>query len=263
MKNKYVYVVIVIVTLAVICCANNNNSHASEKSKNNLANVEVMLPTHSDKELIVMHKGYTLAYNTKYNTPKWVAWTLTKEKTYGNLDRATKFNPDPLIPKGYRVDWYEYKESGYDRGHMCPSGDNKWDIDAMNECFYMSNICPQDRKLNDGWWNALEKACRGWARKEGCLYIVCGPVYKKNAKRKEIGMQHKITVPDGFFKVVLTLREGNQKAVGFYYKNDASEQPMRKVAMTVDEIEKMTGIDFYPSLDDELEERLESTLSML
>lgn len=270
MKSKIVLYLIVFVVISLALCAaqsigNADNLSQSDKAKEKntkqTERVKILLPGYSGKDLLIEHKGHTLVYNKKYNTPKWVAWTLTAERTYGNIPRSTKFYADPLLPKDNRVDWYEYKESGYDRGHMCPSGDNKWDPDAMNECFYMSNICPQDRTLNDGWWKYLEISCRDWARREGILYIVCGPVYK--SKPKMIGVHHAIGVPDGFFKVVLTLRKGHEKAVGFYYRNDDSEQPMKKAAMTVDDVEKMTGIDFYPSLDDELEERLESTLSML
>lgn len=273
MKSRYLFSLFgLIVALSVmICFARNTNNAEQQVPKQYKANnktianqdkVDLILPSYRENELLVTHKGYTLVYNKKYNTPKWVAWTLTAEKTYGQIPRASKFFADPKLPKANRVDWYEYKESGYDRGHMCPSGDNKWDQVAMNECFYMSNICPQNKILNDGSWKYLENSCRDWARREGCIYIVCGPVYKR-VEHETIGMQHSIAVPEGFFKVVLTLRKGHEKAVGFYYNNDASNQPMKKAVMTVDDVEKMTGIDFYPSLDDELEDRLESALSML
>lgn len=271
-KNTLYIIVLVALSIALYASQKDSNVPQTEKADASVVNdadeakphkaERMLLPAYGKDEMLVEHKGYTLVYNKKLNTPKWVAWTLTADETYGDVPRSTKFYADPQIPTSYRVDWYDYKESGYDRGHMCPSGDNKWDALAMKECFYMSNMCPQVPSLNSGSWKTLETACRDWARNEGEIYIVCGPVYKRG-KHEMIGIDHAIAVPEGFFKVVLTLREGNEKAVGFYYRNDTSKQPMNKVAMSVDEVEKITGIDFYPSLDDALEERLESAFIML
>ena len=105
-----------------------------------------------------------------------------------------------------------------DRGHMCPAGDNRWHWKAMQESFYMTNICPQNHNLNRGDWKELEDACRLWTKKEGKLYIVCGPVlYRQN--HRTIGRKHKVTVPEAFFKVILSTRNGHPKAIGFIFKN--------------------------------------------
>ena len=211
---------------------------------------------------IVHHKNFSLLYDSRYNTPTWVAWALTKAHTYGSQERSDKFFADPSIPKGYRVDWYEYKDSNYDRGHMCPAGDNKWDRSAMIECFYMSNMCPQDRELNHHSWNNLEVACRDWARTEGTIYIVCGPVYKKGVKHAVIGIHHKIQVPEGFFKAVLSLRKGHEKAIAFYYDNNAKYQSYNKVYTTVDKIEAMTGLDLFANIPADIEKRVEATANI-
>lgn len=209
-------------------------------------------------EIVITHKAYTLSYNIKTNTPNWVAWELTADEASATRVRRSKdFFPDPQVPRKNRLEGWAYKGTGYDRGHMCPAGDNKWDVEAMNECFYMSNMCPQDRTLNGTWWEHLESACRRWAVKEGSVYIVCGPVYK-NAAPRMVGNGVDVAVPDGFFKVVLSLRKGKEKAIGFYYSNDGSRQTMSDAACSVDEIEKITGMDFFPMLDDKLERRVES-----
>lgn len=132
----------------------------------------------------------------------------------------------------------------------------------MRECFYMSNICPQDPQLNRGSWATLEKACRRWAKAEGSVYIVCGPVFQSGRKRRTIGRDHTISVPDGFYKVVLSLRKGHEKAIGFYFRNSSARQSMEEAARTVDEIEEMTGINFYVNLNRSLETRLEKTASL-
>ena len=125
----------------------------------------------------------------------------------------------------------------------------------------MSNMCPQNSKLNSGSWGALEKSCRRWAQQEGKVYIVCGPVFE-GKRHKEIGKEHTIPVPDGFFKVVLSLKKNKEKGIGFYYRNKSSKQPMKDAATTIDEIEEMTGIDFFVNIPDRLEEKLESEFSL-
>lgn len=211
-------------------------------------------------ERIIRHTGYTLSFNREHNAPNWVAWELTAEETKGTQRRADEFRPDPEVPEPHRVTTQDYTGSGYDRGHMVPAADMKWSAKAMSECFYMSNICPQDHGLNSGAWATLENACRRWAAREGAVYVVCGPVYK-SARPKKIGRERKISVPDGFFKVVLCLNPGREKAIGFYYANRSGKQPMENAARSVDEIEAMTGMDFFVNLPDKLEARLESTFS--
>lgn len=212
-------------------------------------------------ERLVEHVGYMLSFNREHNNPNWVAWELTASEAAGILPRDDNFQPDPLLPANHRVEHADYTRSGYDRGHMVPAADMKWNSRAMAECFYMSNICPQTHALNAGVWETLESACRRWAKQEGSVYIVCGPVYKGN-KQKHIGKKLSITVPDGFFKVVLSLRKDKEKAIGFYYANTSSKQNFAAGATTVDAIEELTGIDFFVNLDDRLESRLESAYSL-
>lgn len=212
-------------------------------------------------ERIIAHVGYTLSFNREHNAPNWVAWELTTAEAQGTLPRADDFLPDPEVPAPHRVTTEDYVGSGYDRGHMVPAADMKWSPRAMAECFYMSNICPQDHGLNGGPWAKLEKACRRWAVREGAVYVVCGPVYKSR-RPKKIGRTHLVSVPDGFFKVVLSLRRGKEKAIGFYYANRAGRQTMDAAACSVDDIERLTGIDFFVNLPDRQEAALEAAYSL-
>lgn len=212
-------------------------------------------------ERIVEHTGFTLSFNREHNNPNWAAWELTAEEAKGTLPRATDFEPDPKLPENHQVKHADYTGSGYDRGHMVPAADMKWDSKAMHDCFYMSNICPQTHTLNAGGWETLESACRRWAKREGSVYIVCGPVYK-GTKHKTIGKDLKVTVPEGFFKVVLSMREGAEKAIGFYYANSNAKQKMEETATTVDAIEELTGMDFFVNVPDRLEQQIESSFSL-
>lgn len=204
------------------------------------------------EEQIIQHTGYTVSYNDNWRIPNWVAYELTREETMGTTARSNKFIPDPLV-NGVETNTHDYSNSGYDRGHMAPAADMKWSAKAMRESFYLSNICPQLHNLNAGDWKELEERGRDWAQEEKSIYIVCGPIVGKSPKR--IGI-NKIAVPNAFFKVFLTYGK-HPKAIGFIMKHQKGNRPLRTYAMSIDEVEKATGIDFFPSLPDKQEKELE------
>jgi len=238
--------------LILICQVVGAQNHGMEVPKTKLG----------DSEIVVSHEGYTLSFNPSTNCPNWVSWELTSTEVQDTVGRTNEFAADPLIPAEHRVESYDYRGSGYDRGHMCPAADMKWSQTAMQASFYMSNMCPQDRSLNGGPWEKLESACRRWARQEGSVYIVCGPIFNYVKTATTIGVNHQVRVPEAFFKVVLSLKSGQEKAIGFYYTNDNSRQTMTSQARSVDEIEKLTGYDFFPLLSKKLEKQLESTFNL-
>lgn len=217
--------------------------------------IELPAPLTSVPEQILVRKGYTVSYNKDRRVPNWVAWHLTAAHLKGSVKRSdASFHEDEEVPMPRAID-FDYVRSGYDRGHMCPAGDNKWSAKAMDESFLFTNVCPQAPQLNRGDWNEMEQACRKWAKENGDIYIVCGPIfYKKRAKT--IG-KNKVAVPDAFFKVVLTMK-GNPKAIGFIYKNGDGNRPKGDYANSIDEVERITGIDFFPSLPDKIEKQVEA-----
>ena len=205
---------------------------------------------------VIQRTGYTLAYDKKTKTPQWVAWELTKEETKGNHERTDKFLPDPNV-EGAKVVTTDYTGSGYDRGHMAPAGDMKWSKKAMEESFYMSNICPQIHHLNTGDWNELEANTRKWARRYGSVYVTCGPIYNGSQRTQYIG-KNRVKVPDAFFKVILIQSPKKTCALGFFFENEAGQRPLNEYLVSIDYLEQTTGIDFFPSLPDELENTLEA-----
>ena len=222
-------------------------------------NLEIPAPIESNKELVLHRTNYTLSFNKSTNLPNWVAWRLDKKKLAQKVSRDRyKFVVDPEVSGKNAVVTQDYAQSGYDRGHMCPANDSRWSADAMRESFYMTNICPQNPSLNSGDWNELEQACHKWAE-EGPIYIVCGPILYKKSKAEYIGKEHKIRVPEAFFKVVLAgVEKGKPRAVGFVYKNAKGNRPLDAYVNTVDEVERITGFDFFPQLPDEVENKVES-----
>ncbi|MEN0048831.1 MAG: DNA/RNA non-specific endonuclease, partial [Bacteroidota bacterium] len=166
------------------------------------------------------------------------------------------YRPDPKV-KTKSATTYDYRGSGYDRGHLLPVGDRKFSFDAMDETFFMSNISPQERHFNGGIWRELEENVRDWARKYRKVYIVTGSVLTE--KRKDRIGKNKVSVPQSFYKVILDISEPELKAIGFIIPNETSKKPLQEYAVSIDEVEELTGIDFFPDLmENELEKKLES-----
>lgn len=236
------------------------NTHAGNSATTATTDgLEIPASSSSVSELILHREGYTVSYNASTKLPNWVAWKLTASHTSGKSKRdGIEFQEDEDVPTP-RATTNDYYSSGYDRGHMCPAGDNKWSDKAMQQSFLMTNICPQAPSLNRGDWNEMELACRRWAKREGTLYIVCGPILYKG-KHKTIG-KHKVTVPEAFFKVVLCMGD-SPKAIGFIYKNTDGNRPMGDYANTVDQVERITGYDFFPTLPDNVEKKVEAQCNL-
>lgn len=205
-------------------------------------------------ETIKKRYSYTLSYNHDTKNPNWVAWTITSVHASGSVQRMDFIDDkDMPDPKGYLSDYYN---SGYDRGHMCPAGDNKWSEKAMEDCFLITNMCPQNNSLNRGVWNTIEQQCRAWAKKYGKVYVVCGPIYL-NQQHRKIG-KNKVVVPEAFFKVVLRMGD-NPQAIGFVCRN-VSQKGKKKTDFvnSVDEVERITGYDFFSKLPDNIEDKVEA-----
>ena len=190
------------------------------------------------------------------------SWTEALENTCEKKDKnkreGVKFHEDIDVPEPRAVD-FDYVRSGYDRGHLCPSADNRWDAKAQEQSFLLTNVCPQDHNLNVGDWHELENMCRKWAKCYGKIYVVAGPVLLKR-KHKTIG-KNKVTVPEAFFKVVLCM-EGKPKAIGFVYRNESGNHPKSFYMNSIDDVERITGMDFFPGLPDDVEKTVEATCNL-
>jgi len=215
---------------------------------------EIPKMENGNAEQIITHVGYTVSYNGEWLIPNWVAYELTAGETDGKEKRNSKFSPDPMV-KGVAVLHEDYKKSGYDRGHMAPAADMKWSEQAMDESFYTTNICPQNGNNNRGDWKDLEELARDWAMKYGNIYICCGPIV--SAGYSTIGTKN-IVVPQEFFKVFLRRDGDNWHAIGFVMQNKAQSRPLMTYALSIDEVETKTGIDFFYNLPDSIESRVEA-----
>lgn len=209
------------------------------------------LPT-STTNAIYHHSTYTLSYAEEFEQAEWVAYFLNKEDIkYVNYKRPL-FELDDKIITG-SAHWRNYKKSGYNKGHLLPAGDRRANFEEYEETFLTSNISPQTYKFNSGVWNRLEQKVRYWAEKYDGLYIVTAGVLTDNLKT--IGFEN-VAVPKYFYKVLLT--QDKKRMIGFLVPHKELNNPLYEFVVSVDSIEKLTGIDFFPELDDEIENKLEA-----
>lgn len=203
------------------------------------------------------YEGFRVSFNAENRTPNWVAWELLGSRTEGATRRSNKFWTDPELEGCPST--RDYTRSGYDRGHMCPAADQKWSERAMEDCFSMANIIPQDHDLNTGAWKTLENKERLWARRDSAILIVAGPIYTETDRRR-IG-ESGVRVPGACFKVLAAPYADPPRAIAFVYPNMTAPGNMENYVMTVDELERITGYDFLHALPDPIENEIESKAS--
>ncbi len=225
---------------------------ASQKDNTN----EYFLPTSTTGQ-IVHHEGYSLSYSEPHEQAEWVAYELKKTHLSNTNFKRPYFEIDNAV-KTKAAHWRNYKKSGYDRGHLCPAGDRKYSKAAHDETFLTSNVSPQIHAFNAGIWNRLEQKTRYWARKYDGVFVVSGGVLKGNMKT--IG-EEKVSVPNQFYKVIIDNNSGKTKLLAFLLPHKESNKPLYEYVVSVDKIEALTGIDFFPELDDAKEKRLEASNS--
>lgn len=248
---------IIITFLTLYSCNNQNSTEKPTKSllkENFVLENDFFLPT-STTNVIVKHNNYILSYSERHEQAEWVAYELKKSQlSRSNLERPF-FIEDPKVDSG-SASWRNYKRSGYDKGHLCPAGDRRFSKEAFDETFYTSNISPQLNDFNAGIWNTLEQKIRYWAAKYNGVYVITGGVLKGNLK--SIGKEN-VSVPNYFYKILLDNSNGEYKTIAFLLPHSDSEKPINKFVVSIDQIEKMTGIDFFPKLENALENKLEQS----
>lgn len=204
-------------------------------------------------DLLLEREVFALGYSYKHRQAVWVCYVLTRENLLKEqVKRLNKFQSDPEITYD-PVRPEDYRKTGYDRGHLAPAADMTYTFNTMLQSFFMSNISPQLPGCNRGIWKRIENQVRKWALKEGSLYIITGPIF--NGGEKTLG-QTDIPIPTAFYKVVLDLTPP-VKMVAFIAPNYGTKKRVHSFVTTVDEVEKITGFDFFSDLDDTLEVRLE------
>lgn len=253
MKTLFYIVGIILLAFHFMGC-NSDDDHNNGYVQIPHADFEYVKTAPGLADTVIRYKGMTVSFNKDKHVPNWVVWELTGVEADGDVPRAKDFMADTSVP-GCANPW-DYSYSGYDRGHMAPAGDMKWDAVAMAQSFYMTNICPQVNTLNSGAWMRLEEKCRNWARIDSAIVIVAGPVLTDNLT-ETIG-QTGVVVPERFFKVILSPYVDSPRGIGFIMNNGYVEGGMQGAAVSIDSVERVTGHDFFSELPDSIEDEVES-----
>ena len=206
----------------------------------------------------LVNRAYVSCYNYQTNTPLWSSYTVTNKEASGRGERYRSFLYDKRVPKRHRIKSSDYSGSDYDRGHLFPNAlADGGSIVRQAQAFLMTNIAPQDPELNRVGWKYLESAVRKWLKRHKRLNIVTGAWFNADSKRIGKRKRHKVAVPLYWYKIILDPEQ--MKAMAFWMLNSpVGKREWFRYRTTIDEIEKKTGIDFYPDLLDEIEDRLES-----
>jgi endonuclease G len=262
LKKKQVYSIIaVIIIIGIYTSEQYLNSEEQlvivETGKTPKENTnEYFLPTSTTNQ-IVHHQNYSLSYSEPHEQAEWVAYELKTSHLGSTNHKRPYFEIDKAVKTG-AANWRNYKKSGYDRGHLCPAGDRRFTKEAHDETFLTSNISPQEHQFNAGVWNRLEQKVRYWAKKNDGVFVVTGGILKNGLKT--IGSED-VAVPNQFYKIILDNTNGKIKVLAFLMDHKDSDLPLYKFVVSVDEVETLTGIDFFPELKDTIENKLEASSS--
>ena len=251
---RWVTLIVIIIALIFFATGNviidsNNQQHKTQFDDLTTVTTAPQTPEH-----LVSYTAMTVSFNPTLHIPNWVSWELTRQETEGTLPRKERFLCDDLVPGC--PDHWDYSYSGYDRGHMAPAADMKWNEKAMEESFLLTNICPQAKSLNSGTWTKLEDKCRTWAQIDSAIVIVCGPIVTDPIK--EFIGDSRVAVPQRFFKAIISPYANPPRGIGFIMPNAKVPGGMQAAAVTIDSIEAVTGHNLFYALPDDIGAAIES-----
>lgn len=213
-------------------------------------------PATSDTTEVVSHPGFSLRYSERHEQAIWVAYMLTGEMTRPMVPRSNDFRIDPKVSTGSATHT-DYRGSGFDRGHLAPAGDMGWSAASMSASFFYSNMSPQRPSNNRGVWKRLEEQVRRWALAYDTLYVVTGPLLHDSLPC--IGPSC-VSVPEAYYKALLRHGHSGSEGIAFVVPNEGSREALTTFAISLDSLERLTGLDFFPLLPDSLGRSLEQRL---
>lgn len=251
-------------TVALVCfllykvTMNHSNSHLvplSEGGRDSLMTVGI--PNGMNDTLVNYGEAFTVHFNSERGIANCAVYELVNNELNGTVERMGEFMPDAGV-KGCPSP-QDYAGSGMDRGHLVPAGDLKWSEEAMRQSFLLTNVAPMHKTLNEGGWAKLEEKVREWTARDSALLVFTGPVVSDSDMTLQQG---RVTVPGAYYKVILAPCVRPVRAIAFIYPNGHSGGRLRQYAVSVDEVEFRTGLDFFPTLPADEQRRLESTTNL-
>jgi endonuclease G, mitochondrial len=219
--------------------------------------LEYYLPAASSQGRIIRHTALTLQYNEKYRQADWVIYLLTASRTQGKIKEKGEFGADPEL-KTAAVQPGDFRGSGYDRGQLVSADDMRWSKTAFSEACYMSVVSPMKTQFRTGIWAKLDTLTRKWAVDNGDIYVVSGPVFSDSP---ELLKSSGIPVPKSFYRVILEAKDKGARGIGFFLPAVGADKPPMAYAMSIESVERATGINFFPNLPDAVEKNIETSFA--
>ena len=250
-------------TAALVCfllyrvIVNNNTPHLvpmSEGARDSLMTVAV---PRSMNDTLVRYDAFDVHFNSERGIANCALYELVNNELYGTVERGNEFTADPGV-KGCPLP-EDYAGSGFERGHLVPAGDLKWNGTAMRQSFMLTNVGPMHKALNEGGWAKLEEKVREWTARDSALLVFTGAVVSDGDTTLASG---RVKVPSAYYKVILAPCVRPMRVIAFIYPNGHSGGRLRQYAVSVDEVERRTGLDFFPTLPPEEQQRLESPVNL-
>lgn len=250
-------------TAALVCfllyrvIVNNNTPHLvpmSDGARDSLMTVGV---PRGMSDTLVRYEAFDVHFNSERGIANCALYELVNNELYGTVERGNEFMADPGV-KGCPLP-EEYAGSGLDRGHLVPAGDLKWNGTAMRQSFLMTNVAPMHKALNEGGWAKLEEKVREWTARDSALLVFTGPVVSDGDTTLASG---RVKVPSAYYKVIMAPCVRPIRVIAFIYPNGHSGGHLRQYAVSVDEVERRTGLDFFPTLPPEEQQCLESPVNL-
>ncbi|MBN2685868.1 MAG: DNA/RNA non-specific endonuclease [Pontiellaceae bacterium] len=211
---------------------------------------------HSEPLKILANEGFIVGYSDERCNPLWVAYRIFDVPTLESDKRPGSFSTDRRTQA--RVSDDDYNKTGYDRGHMAPNYGiaTRYGRDAQLQTFQMSNVIPQTPSINRYLWKDLEmRVAEKYGRFFSEVWVITGPVFEGEIETLASG----ISIPTAYYKIMVDEREGKLRALAFLVPSDYRDfGRIKKCLVSIDEVEELTQLDFFPELPEEMEKELES-----
>ena len=250
-------------TAALVCfllyrvIVNNNTPHLVPLSAEGRDSLMTVTVPGGMSDTLVRYDAFDVHFNSNRGIANCAAYELTRNELNGTSERSGEFMPDPGV-NGCPTP-ADYAGSGMDRGHLVPAADLKWAPETMRQSFYLTNICPMHKTLNEGGWAKLEEKVREWVARDSSLLVFSGPVVSDSDTTLVSG---RVKVPSAYYKVIMAPCVRPRRTIAFIYPNGHSGGRLQQYAVSVDEVERRTGLDFFPTLPCDEQQRLESNMHL-
>lgn len=213
---------------------------------------------------------FALEWDCTKKANRWTCYRLDAKNSASNVTRKDAFKEDPDINSDYRSTLGDYSGSDFSRGHLCPSGDRLCSSDQNKQTFFLSNMQPQYQAHNGGKWNTLEGKVRTWADQCDTLYIVKAATIddvvldgRTKSGILSVKCNESLIVPAYFYMALLAYNKSADsfQALGIWTNHANTASAVNIEYISIDELEKRTGIDFFCNLRDDLEDEAEKSVS--